>query len=70
MYHDQGQIAMKMIGFDGGVQTAMPIPPSTVTPAHGTAFDRVGAGTASVTSTRNAYLLARSLAATATTLTA
>jgi 4-hydroxythreonine-4-phosphate dehydrogenase len=70
MYHDQGQIAMKMIGFDGGVTVEGGIGIAVCTPAHGTAFDRVGAGTASVTSTRNAYLLARSLAATATTLTA
>ena len=70
MYHDQGQIAMKMIGFDGGVTVEGGIGIAVCTPAHGTAFDRVGAGTASVTSTRNAYLLARSLAATATSLTA
>ncbi|MCU1404815.1 MAG: hypothetical protein JWQ43_1118 [Glaciihabitans sp.] len=70
MYHDQGQIAMKMIGFDGGVTVEGGIGIAVCTPAHGTAFDRVGAGSASITSTRNAYLLARSLASTATTLTA
>jgi len=66
MYHDQGQIAMKMIGFDGGVTVEGGLGVAVCTPAHGTAFDRVGAGTASVTSTRNAYLLARSLASTST----
>ncbi|TFB99550.1 4-hydroxythreonine-4-phosphate dehydrogenase [Cryobacterium adonitolivorans] len=70
MYHDQGQIAMKMIGFDGGVTVEGGIGIAVCTPAHGTAFDRVGMGTATVTSTRNAYLLARSLAATSTALTA
>lgn len=64
MYHDQGQIAMKMIGFDGGVTIEGGIGIATCTPAHGTAFDRVGAGTASPTSTRNAYQLARALAST------
>jgi 4-hydroxythreonine-4-phosphate dehydrogenase len=68
MYHDQGQIAMKMIGFDGGVTVEGGLGIAVCTPAHGTAFDRVGDGTASVTSTRNAYLLARSL--TTSTLTA
>jgi 4-hydroxythreonine-4-phosphate dehydrogenase len=70
MYHDQGQIAMKMIGFDGGVTVEGGIGVAVCTPAHGTAFDRVGRGTASVTSTRNAYLLARSLASTTAPLTA
>jgi 4-hydroxythreonine-4-phosphate dehydrogenase len=69
MYHDQGQIAMKMIGFDGGVTVEGGLGVAVCTPAHGTAFDRVGQGSASVTSTRNAYLLARSLACTSTSLT-
>ena len=46
MYHDQGQIAMKLMGFSRGVTVhgGMPIPIST--PAHGTAFDRYGKGEA------------------------
>ncbi len=46
MYHDQGQIATKLIGFERGVtlQSGLPIP--VVTPAHGTAFDIAGKGVA------------------------
>ncbi|KAL4790955.1 pyridoxal phosphate PdxA-domain-containing protein [Aspergillus venezuelensis] len=55
MYHDQGQIAMKLLSFDGGVtvQGGLPIP--VATPAHGTAFDIVGKNVAGVTSTQNAF---------------
>lgn len=46
MYHDQGQIAMKLMGFSRGVTVhgGMPIP--IATPAHGTAFDIHGRGEA------------------------
>lgn len=46
MYHDQGQIAMKLMGFERGVTVhgGMPIP--IATPAHGTAFDIYGKGVA------------------------
>ena len=46
MYHDQGQIAMKLMGFWRGVtvQGGLPIP--ITTPAHGTAFDIAGLGQA------------------------
>jgi 4-hydroxythreonine-4-phosphate dehydrogenase len=55
MYHDQGQIAMKLMGFDRGVsvQGGLPIPVST--PAHGTAFDIAGQGKANVGATRGAF---------------
>ncbi|KAL3477330.1 hypothetical protein BJX99DRAFT_246289 [Aspergillus californicus] len=55
MYHDQGQIAMKLLSFDGGVtvQGGLPIP--VATPAHGTAFDIVGLNRAAVTSMQNAF---------------
>ncbi|KAL5337702.1 hypothetical protein BJX70DRAFT_409038 [Aspergillus crustosus] len=55
MYHDQGQIAMKLLSFDGGVtvQGGLPIP--VATPAHGTAFDIAGRNLAGVTSTQNAF---------------
>lgn len=54
MYHDQGQIALKLIGFDRGVtyQSGFPIP--IVTPAHGTAFDIAGKGIADVSAVRTA----------------
>jgi 4-hydroxythreonine-4-phosphate dehydrogenase len=58
MYHDQGQIAIKLLGFMGGVtvQGGLPIP--ITTPAHGTAFDIAGQGKADVSSTQNAFLIA------------
>ena len=58
MYHDQGQIAMKLAGFDFGVtvQGGLPIP--ITTPAHGTAFDIAGQGRADVEPMRQAFLLA------------
>ncbi|KAL4963148.1 uncharacterized protein BDV14DRAFT_177284 [Aspergillus stella-maris] len=62
MYHDQGQIAMKLLSFDGGVtvQGGLPIP--VATPAHGTAFDIVGKNIAGVTSTQNAFDVAVTMA--------
>jgi 4-hydroxy-L-threonine phosphate dehydrogenase PdxA len=58
MYHDQGQIAMKLMGFDRGVtvQGGLPIP--ITTPAHGTAYDIAGQGKANVGAMRNAFALA------------
>lgn len=57
-YHDQGQVAMKLLGFDGGVTVQGGLPVLIATPAHGTAFDLVGTGKASLTSTQNAYDIA------------
>jgi 4-hydroxythreonine-4-phosphate dehydrogenase len=58
MYHDQGQIALKLMGFWRGVtvQGGLPIP--ITTPAHGTAFDIVGQGKANLGATRQAFELA------------
>ena len=42
MYHDQGQIAIKLLGFDEGVSVLGGLPVPVTTPAHGTAFDIVG----------------------------
>jgi 4-hydroxythreonine-4-phosphate dehydrogenase len=58
MYHDQGQIALKLLGFDRGVtvQGGLPFPVST--PAHGTAFDIAGQGRADVGATRAAFDIA------------
>ena len=39
LYHDQGQIAIKVKGFDDGVTIAGGLPYPIATPAHGTAFD-------------------------------
>ncbi len=46
MYHDQGQIALKLIGFARGVTLLAGLPFPVTTPAHGTAFDIAGSGTA------------------------
>jgi 4-hydroxythreonine-4-phosphate dehydrogenase len=58
MYHDQGQIAIKLMGFSRGVtvQGGLPIP--ITTPAHGTAYDIAGQGKADVTATANAFAIA------------
>jgi 4-hydroxythreonine-4-phosphate dehydrogenase len=58
MYHDQGQIALKLMGFWRGVtvQGGLPIP--IATPAHGTAFDISGQGKANLGATRQAFELA------------
>jgi 4-hydroxythreonine-4-phosphate dehydrogenase len=62
MYHDQGQIAMKLMGFDRGVTLLGGFPFPICTPAHGTAYDIAGQGIASVGATRAALLLAADMA--------
>jgi 4-hydroxythreonine-4-phosphate dehydrogenase len=58
MYHDQGQIAMKLLGFDRGVTMLGGYPFPICTPAHGTAYDIAGKGVANVGAARAALLLA------------
>jgi len=58
MYHDQGQIAMKLIGFDRGVTLLGGFPMPIATPAHGTAYDIAGKGLANIGASRSAVLLA------------
>jgi 4-hydroxythreonine-4-phosphate dehydrogenase len=48
MYHDQGQIATKLLGFDRGVTVAGGLPITIATPAHGTAHDIAGKGIADI----------------------
>ncbi|MEM7528572.1 MAG: 4-hydroxythreonine-4-phosphate dehydrogenase PdxA [Pseudomonadota bacterium] len=55
MYHDQGQIAIKLMGFERGVTVAGGLPIPVATPAHGTAFDIAGKGIANVGATRQAF---------------
>lgn len=57
MYHDQGQIAIKLMGFDRGVTVAGGLPIPVATPAHGTAFDIVGQNKANVGATLQAFNL-------------
>ena len=63
MYHDQGQIAMKLLGFERGVTVQGGLPMPITTPAHGTAYDIAGQGVASAGAMRNAFELACSMAA-------
>lgn len=62
MYHDQGQIAIKLMGFARGVtvQGGLPIP--IATPAHGTAFDISQKGAANVGATLQAFNVLKRLA--------
>jgi 4-hydroxythreonine-4-phosphate dehydrogenase len=57
MYHDQGQIALKLLGFDRGVTVLGGLPIPITTPAHGTAFDIAGKGVASVDALKEAWNL-------------
>jgi 4-hydroxythreonine-4-phosphate dehydrogenase len=63
MYHDQGQIAMKLIGFDAGVTLLGGFPMPLVTAAHGSAYDIAGRGVAHPGAMTNAMVLAAKLAA-------
>jgi 4-hydroxythreonine-4-phosphate dehydrogenase len=58
MYHDQGQIAMKLIGFEEGVTLLGGVPFPITTPAHGTAYDIAGRGVANIGASKAAVLLA------------
>jgi 4-hydroxy-L-threonine phosphate dehydrogenase PdxA len=62
MYHDQGQIAMKLMGFDRGVTVAGGLPAIITTPAHGTAFDIVGKNVADPGAMREAFIIACEMA--------
>jgi 4-hydroxythreonine-4-phosphate dehydrogenase len=62
MYHDQGQIAMKLMGFEHGVTLMAGFGFPICTPAHGTAYEIAGRGAANVGATVNAVLLAARMA--------
>ena len=59
MYHDQGQIATKLKGFNRGVTVTAGLGTVFTTPAHGTAFDIVGKGVATTGALEQAVRLAR-----------
>ena len=50
MYHEQGQIALKLVGFQRCITVAGGQPYPIATCAHGTAFDKVGKATATTDS--------------------
>ena len=62
MYHDQGQIAMKLMGFEQGVTVHGGLPCPITTPAHGTAYDIAGQGVANPQAMCNAFELAARMA--------
>jgi 4-hydroxythreonine-4-phosphate dehydrogenase len=63
MYHDQGQIAVKLLGFERGVTVQGGLPVPITTPAHGTAFDIAGQGKANAEAMTQAFLLAAKMGA-------
>ncbi|WP_087017240.1 4-hydroxythreonine-4-phosphate dehydrogenase PdxA [Thaumasiovibrio subtropicus] len=58
MYHDQGQIAIKLMGFEKGVTVQGGLPVPITTPAHGTAYDIAGKNQANVSATVQAFNIA------------
>lgn len=63
MYHDQGQIATKLLGFNKGVTVTAGLKSVFTTPAHGTAYDIVGQGKADPGAMAHAFTLAARMAA-------
>jgi len=59
MYHDQGMIPFKMVGFDTGVNVTVGLPVIRTSVSHGTAYDIVGKGVARSGSLKEAFMLAR-----------
>lgn len=62
MYHDQGQIATKLLGFNRGVTVTAGLATVFTTPAHGTAFDIVGQGEADTGALEQALRIGASMA--------
>lgn len=62
MYHDQGQIAIKLLGFDKGVSVLAGLPLPVTTPAHGTAFDIAGQACANPVPAQNAFTMCLNMA--------
>ena len=63
MYHDQGQIAMKLMGFERGVTLLGGLPIPITTCASGTAFDIAGKGIANFAGLQQAFEIAARMAA-------
>ncbi len=62
MYHDQGQIAMKLKGLGRGVTVLGGLPVPVTTCGHGTGYDIVGQGIANDESMRNAFKICCNMA--------
>ena len=61
MYHDQGLIPLKLLGFHDGVNVTLGLPFVRTSPDHGTAYEIAGTGRARPESFRSAVLLAAEL---------
>jgi len=63
MYHDQGLIPLKLLGFETGVNVTLGLPIVRTSPDHGTAYDIAGTGKASpeslVSAIKAAVLISR-----------
>jgi 4-phospho-D-threonate 3-dehydrogenase / 4-phospho-D-erythronate 3-dehydrogenase len=62
MYHDQGLIPVKLLGFEQSVNLTLGLPIIRTSPDHGTAFDIVGRNRANPSSMRAAISMAIDLA--------
>ena len=62
MYHDQGLVPLKMIGFETGVNWTLGLPFIRTSPDHGTAYNIAGQGIANPSSMLAAIRLAKRLA--------
>jgi 4-hydroxythreonine-4-phosphate dehydrogenase len=62
MYHDQGHIPLKVVGFDQGVNVSLGMPILRTSVDHGTAYGKAGKGTANPQSMIEAIQLAARLA--------
>jgi 4-hydroxythreonine-4-phosphate dehydrogenase len=63
MYHDQGQIPVKYLGVEKGVNVTLGLPLVRTSPDHGTAFDIAGTGRADASSLLEAIRVARAMSA-------
>jgi 4-hydroxythreonine-4-phosphate dehydrogenase len=66
MYHDQGHVALKTVGFDRAVNVTLGLPIVRTSVAHGTAFDIAWKGRAETTSLVEAVRVAARLAQAST----
>jgi 4-hydroxythreonine-4-phosphate dehydrogenase len=62
MYHDQGHIPLKVLGFEQGVNVSVGLPFIRTSVDHGTVFGKAGKGTADPTSMSEAICLAAQMA--------
>ena len=62
MYHDQGQIAIKLKGFEHTVTVSSGMPHPITTPAHGTAYDIAGKGIANPSTFEHAFRVCSQMA--------